>query len=165
MRKIALLALMALATAGAFAEGQNETDQTTPWGGTGDEVTLTGTVTWEDGHPELVSDGTTYALAAPGAQWYRDEIPEGTAVTVEGTTFDPGPRALQPNEVHVLVEKITVDGETYELDELGFGRGGFGMRGSGPMMGRGGHPNGGWGGRNRTPGNGMGGAAPRGWRS
>ena len=70
---------------------------------------------------------------APGAYWYRDTFKEGSAINVEGTTFEPGPRAYNPDEKHIAVERVTLDGKTYEVDSIAFAgrqnQAGFGRQG------------------------------------
>ncbi|WP_455381520.1 hypothetical protein [Salinispira pacifica] len=153
MKKLTIvLTAMALAAvllpAALFAKGT--TESVGPWGTAGERVTATGTFQLDEGHPQLQADGKTYDLMVPGFYRYGSStVPVGSTVTVEGYTFQPGPRAYNTDsDLRLRVEKVSYNGQTYDLSSTWYG-GPRGMRqaqaprqGMGPGRGPGGGPGG-----------------------
>ncbi len=145
-RRVIVLSLIAglVVAAAAFASGQKDAATQTPYAATGQKVTVTGPVTFENLiHPTLKSGDKVYALLVPRRLIYWAGLKEGATVSVEGyqATGLP-PWADIPNgAIAVYVTKATVDGKDYDLSNLGGQMMGGGGRGYGRgMMG------GGWGG-------------------
>jgi len=121
-KKLLVLAIFAVLAAGLYAAGAQED----PFIENREKVTLTGTLQFTDGYPELNVGGKAWAVMAPGMMRQARAAKPGLKMTVEGYKVQPGPRALRPNLDHVLAEKITIDGKTYDLSaNRYYGRGGM----------------------------------------
>ena len=134
MKKLAFVLGFALLAAGLFAAGAQE-DSLAQYR---DKVSLTGTLQFTDGYPELNVAGKAYAVVAPGIMREAHTLKAGLRMTVEGYKMNAGPRTVRPNVEHVVAEKITIEGKEFDLSKYGFGgRGGRMSGGSsrGGMMG------------------------------
>jgi len=141
-----------------------------------EQLELSGTVEFTAGHTRLhSSDGEVYELMYPMFLAEDLEVENGQTISVEGFLI-PGTRwSSDEDEQYLRIEKVTVNGQEYELGTGGYawGRGhhGPGMMGGsaygrGPgMMGGGRAPRGGYGGGYQQPGYGQPGMQPGyGWR-
>ena len=161
MKKTILVLFMAATAAVIFASGSQEKNndgvielQPGPRSAYNytegqEEVELKGQVKFESPVPELVSGGKTYSLFAPGAMAFYGYLEEGDDITVSGYLLDEdaaascmsgfgrrGPNAMfSDDEVAmdnvIWVETVEMDGETYQLPQMGqMGDDyGYGMRG------------------------------------
>jgi len=134
-KKLLILAGFALLATSLFAAGAQE-DALAQYR---DKVTLTGTLQFKDGFPELNVGGKAYAVMAPGAMREVRFLKPGLRMTVEGYKVNAMPRSPRPDMEHVYAEKVTIDGKTFDLSKNApfAGRGGRMMDGSGrgPMSG------------------------------
>ncbi|MDR1626036.1 MAG: hypothetical protein LBT33_05795 [Spirochaetia bacterium] len=138
-----VVAAVLLAAAGLYAEGRGED----PLAKSRNQVTLSGTLQFADGFPVISAEGKTYRLFAPRFMREAYTLKPGLALSVEGYIVQQGPWPrggdTDPGAAaeSVVVQKVTVDGKTYEVPPMG--RDGFGG-------GRGYHPRkGGWDGHRR----------------
>jgi hypothetical protein len=112
-----ILAVILFAAAGLYAEGRGE-DSLAKYR---NQVTLSGTLQFEDGFPAISANGKTYRLFA--ARFTREAytLKPGLALTVEGYIMQRGPWAERdgsappPASETVVVQKVTVDGKTFEV--------------------------------------------------
>ena len=134
-KKLLILAGFALLATSLFAAGAQE-DALAQYR---DKVTLTGTLQFKDGFPELNVGGKSYAVMAPGVMREVRYLKPGLRMTVEGYKVNAAPRSPRPDMEHVYAEKVTIDGKTFDLSKNApfAGRGGRMMDGSrrGPMSG------------------------------
>ena len=139
MKRYMVLVLMMVSAAALFANGAGEQSERPLV--TGEEIELTGTLEFVDGHPVLNADGSTYLLGAPRAGWYVDQIEEGGTITVEGYLQEEpvGPTTDVASDGHVAVTSATYNGEeiSFENGMPGGARGRMGSwneddRGAGP---------------------------------
>ena len=127
-KKLLIMTAFAFLAAGLFAAGAQEN----PLGQYQDKVTLTGTLQFTDGYPELNVGGKAYAVMAPGLMRDARLLKAGIKMTVEGYKIQPGPRSARPKVEHVLAQKVTIDGKVFDLSQYGpYGRGGRMMGGAG----------------------------------
>ena len=118
-----------------------------------EQLEISGTVEFTAGHTRLhSSDGEVYELMYPMFLAEDLEVENGQTISVEGFLI-PGTRwSNDEDEQYLRLEKVTVNGQEYELGTGGYARG---QRHLGPGM-MGGSAN------NRGPGMMGGGRAPRG---
>jgi hypothetical protein len=121
----------ALLAAGLFAAGAQE-DSLAQYR---DKVNLTGTLQFTDGYPELNVAGKAYAIVAPGVMREARTLKPGLRMTVEGYKLNSNPRMARPNVDHVVAEKITIDGKSFDLGTAGRGGRMSGGTARGGMMG------------------------------
>lgn len=168
---VSALALLLALSAAAFANGKKEAPRAQaagqaeavvpPWA-SGEKLTLTGTLSLEDGwQPVLASGGKEYELHIPRRMTLDIDVKDGDQVSVEGYVVKNAPSAAQGDaDIDLFVTKATIGGKEYDLSQFRGAMRGRGMRG-GPGYGRDGGqsgPRGGRdGGRGRGPGRGTGG--------
>ncbi|MGC9311235.1 MAG: hypothetical protein ACP5IA_00985 [Sediminispirochaetaceae bacterium] len=104
---IGLLSVMAVAAEGIQEQREVDADEV---------VTLTGTVEFTASEAELkASDGQEYELMYPRFAAEEIEVESGDTISVEGFIV-PGPRWEEDdNEQHLMISKVTIDGEEYDL--------------------------------------------------
>ncbi len=136
-----IVSVLGLILAGfAFANGQQE-----PPAATGQKLTLSGSVTFENlMHPTLKSGGKVYELLVPRYLAYQAGIKDGAEIAVEGYEVKDMPAwaGADENETAVYVTKATINGKDYDLSQyqgmMGYGHGGRMMGNWGPGRGLGG---------------------------
>jgi hypothetical protein len=124
MKKILVIAAAVLCvTAGLYAGGQEE-DSLAKYR---NQVTITGTLQFENGFPAISADGKTYKLFAPHSMREAYSLKPGMPLTVEGYIVQPGPRMFPDSDrpaagEALVVKTVTIDGKSYELSPgRGFG--------------------------------------------
>lgn len=113
-----IMAVILFAAAGLYAEGQGED----PLVKHRNQVTMSGTLQFADGFPAISVDGRSYRLFAPHFMRQAYTLKPGLALTVEGYLVQQGPwtrggdTSGQPAGAEsVFVQKITVDGKTFDI--------------------------------------------------
>jgi hypothetical protein len=118
-KKLVILAVILLAAAGLYAEGRGEDSL----GKYRNQVTVTGTLQFANGFPAISADGKTYNLFAPRLMRAAYSLKPGLPLTVEGIIMQQGPQmqgrapadAGRPAASEsIFVQKVTIDGKTYE---------------------------------------------------
>jgi hypothetical protein len=114
-KAVMVFAVVLCAAAGLYAEGRGE-DSLEKYR---NRVSVTGTLQFADGFPVISSDGKTYNLFAPHFTRQAYTLKPGMPLTVEGYIVQQGPRLRDggaPPAVSeaIFVQKVTVDGKTFE---------------------------------------------------
>jgi len=79
-------------------------------------ITITGKLKLVNGEmAKIVSDGVTYTIMAPWDQLVKLELKDGMTVTLEGAEIQQ-PMQWDEKERSLMITKITINGETTEID-------------------------------------------------
>jgi hypothetical protein len=141
MKKILLIATILMMTVLGIGFARGGTEQNDlyleHWGidENDTERTLSGPITFSNRiHAELQSGGTVYRLIYPRAFEYQLDLEEGQRISITGYSLEPDAMpetAIGEDAELFLVSKAVIDGEEYNLSDMGphYGgmRGGMGM--------------------------------------
>ncbi|MCF7928706.1 MAG: hypothetical protein K9L68_07010 [Spirochaetales bacterium] len=141
MRWMVLAVVIMVAASGMiFASGQGETAERPYAPEVGDDVSLSGTLTFDQyGNALLSADGKTYLLHYPRRLPVDLDINSGDRIGITGFEVQPpeGGRFTTDEYPEIAVDTATINGETYNIRKLMVQNGGpaGGFMG-GPMSGR-----------------------------